>query len=150
MCYVLRDTQEQLGWRFAAGKYCSGTKDIKLPTGDYTLEGYENIVIIERKGTTGEFAKNICEKRFEREMARLEHFTHPFIVCEFTMEHIMKFPLDSGIPVYLWRKLRVNKSFLLKRFLELQMSYKTKIILAGIHGKTIAASIFKEILRAKV
>jgi hypothetical protein len=139
---VLRDTREQQGWTFAASKSCEGTQEVKLPTGDYSLLGYNDFVI-ERKGTTGEFAKNIVENRFEEELKRMEKIAFPFMVLEFTMAEIINFPKGSGIPINLWPSLRINPFFLLKRFIEFQMQYKTKIILAGKYGKDIASSLFK-------
>jgi hypothetical protein len=143
---VIRDTQEQQGWDFIPGPSCLGTIKQKLPTGDYTLVGYEDIFTIERKGSTGELAKNIYEGRFERELQRMEGFAHPFMVVEFTMEDILSFPKNSGIPIRLWPKLKTTSFFLLKRFIEFQVQYKTHIILAGKQAKEVASSIFKRIV----
>lgn len=143
---VLRDTREQDGWHFTNSVSCAGTLDVKLPTGDYTIRGFEHVLAIERKGKSGEFARNIIEKRFDNEMKRLEVFTHPFIILEFSAEHILSFPVNSGIPPKEWPKLRVNPWFFLKRVIELQLQYKTKIIFAGTKGKEIAASIFKRVI----
>jgi hypothetical protein len=140
---VLRDTREQQGWTFAESQYCEGTVDATLATGDYTLLGYEKFLTIERKGSSGEFARNVVEKRFERELERMEACPHSFMVLEFTMDDLIGFPKNSGIPVHLWPKLRMSSFFLIKRFMEFQFQYKTRIILAGKHGKDIASSIFK-------
>jgi ERCC4-type nuclease len=143
---VLRDTREQKGWSFSRSENCEGTVDVKLPTGDYTLEGFSNLFVIERKGSTGEFARNIVENRFEEELTRLELFPHPFIILEFTAEDIVDFPKRSGIPTKQWPKLKIGPWFLLKRLVDFDIAYKTKIILAGTKGKEIAASIFKRII----
>lgn len=143
---VIRDTREQLGWDFPVSSCCEGTVEQRLPTGDYTLAGYEQAFVVERKGTTGEFSQNLIQDRFNKEMLRLEKFTYPFIVCEFDMCDIQNFPEGSGIPKHLWRKLRVTPQFFLKRFWELQVLYRTKIILAGRFGGQVAASsLFKRI-----
>lgn len=143
---VIRDTQEQKGWQFKKSKFCTGTIQQKLPTGDYTLQGYEDVFIIERKGTTAEVAKNINEARFERELERLEQFQYPFMLLEFNMEDVISFPKNSGIPFYLWKKLRVTSSFLLRKLLEYQFLYKTRIIFCGNEGPEVAKSIFKRII----
>jgi ERCC4-type nuclease len=144
---VIKDTREkQLGWTFSAGKNCLGMVVDTLKTGDYTIAGYENIVIIERKANTGEFVKNVVQDRFDRELKRLQKFRHPFIILEFTMEDVINFPLGSGIPKDKWKDLRVSNWFLLKRIVELEMKYKTKIIFAGTRGKEVAASIFKRVV----
>lgn len=143
---VLKDRREQLGWDFKPGSSCAGTELATLKTGDYTLRGYESVFAIERKMSTGELSQNITEARFEAELERLEGFAHPFVVCEFTMEDLCSFPNNSGIPKSRWRFLRITPQFLLKRFLDFQMKYKTKFILAGHRGEEVARSLFKRIV----
>jgi hypothetical protein len=145
---VLRDSQEQKGhgWYFLKSKNCDGTTEVKLPTGDYTLEEYQTRLIIERKGSCGEFAQNIVQERFERELIRMESFDFSFIVLEFTMNDVLAFPKGSGVPRSEWPKLRITSYFLLKRLIEFQYKYKAKIILAGSHGKDVASSIFKRMI----
>jgi hypothetical protein len=146
MYTVLKDTREQHGWDFRSSKNCSGMECVTLPTGDYSLAGYEHIFTIERKGSTGEFAQNVLEKRFDNELERLEFFQYPFIILEFDMKDILNFPVGSGIPPKLWPNLKMNPFFLLKRLVDFQMKYKTKIILAGKNGQDVASSIFKRII----
>lgn len=149
---VIRDTREQAegnGWWFEAGDRCLGTVSAKLDTGDYSLEGLEDILCIERKASTGEFAKNIIESRFERELERMETFKYPFIILEFTIADILTFPRNSGIPPYKWKDLQITSQFMMKRFIEFQMQYKTKIITTGqYYGHKVAESIFKRIIDA--
>ena len=120
-----------------------GTIDRGLPTGDYTLDGFETRFVIERKATTGEISQNIYEARFKRELERLQDFEHPFIIMEFTIDDILKFPLDSGIPAYLWKKIRTTPSLLLAKIMELQLTYRTKFVFAGGNGKRVAACLLK-------
>ena len=141
---VIKDTREQQGWEFPRGSTCLGTTVKKLLTGDYTIEEHEKEFVIERKATTGEFAKNITETRFKRELERLETFTHPFIICEFSMEDILMFPKNSGIPISRWPLLRVTSDYILKEMLRMQVEYKVKFILAGkASGYKVAWSLFK-------
>ena len=137
---VCVDTREKDGWTFP-------NMVIKtLKTGDYSIEGYEDIFVIERKGCIGEFCKNLVQKRFERELQRLESYAHPFIFLEFDFDKIMLFPEGSGIPRRVWPHLRVNPKFLLKRLSELQLKYKTKILFVGDYGKQMAISLFYRIV----
>lgn len=142
---VLRDTSEKLGhgWWFGPDDIVETTEKANLFTGDYTLRGYEQDFIIERKGSTSEFSMNIFEKRFEDEMIRLDEFKWSFIVCEFTFEDLLSFPVNSGIPPRFWKKLKVNSSYLISAFLRYQVRYKTKIILAGEQAQVIATKLFK-------
>lgn len=138
---IIVDTKEKKPWTFSEGMVRRG-----LPTGDYTLDGYEGAFVIERKGTSGELAKNLVQGRFEKELGRLEEIRWGFIICEFTMADILAFPLNSGIHPSRWRQLKIRAPFFLRRFLEIQMRYRTKIILAGPNGKDVALSLFKRVI----
>lgn len=145
---VIRDTREKFGhgWDFAAGKNCAGMEVATLPEGDYTLKGYEQEIVVERKGSVSEISMNIFEDRFERELIRLESYTHPFLLMEFTMDDVMNFPKGSGIPTYKWASLKVTPFLILKKLAEFQLRYKTKFIFCGKHGKEVCASLFKRFL----
>jgi hypothetical protein len=144
---VIRDDQEKANfWDFVPSQFCAGTISQRLPTGDYTLRGYENLLTIERKASTGEVYKNIFEARFDRELVRLDEFKYPFMVFEFTLEDLYLFPWNSGIPKYLWPKLKAKNHFMVKTITEYQIQYKVKVIFAGKRGKDIASSIFKRVI----
>lgn len=140
---VIKDTREQLGWDFVPTDNCLGTVVRTLGTGDYSIEGLENRLVIERKGTLSEFAQNIFQKRFENELVRLDEYDAAFIILEFDMDTIFNFPVGSGIPKSKWDKLRVNKWLILKKLFEIEFKHKVKIVFAGKYGKEVAASIFK-------
>jgi hypothetical protein len=144
---VIRDTREKQGqgWIFAESPRCGGTVIQTMKTGDYTLQGFENVIVIERKKSTSEFCQNILEARFDAELVRMESFPLPFMILEFTMDDVMRWPIGSGIPKYKLKYVKVTKYFLLKRLADYQVQYKTKIIFAGIHGKEMAASLFKRV-----
>lgn len=118
---IIRDTREQQGWFFTKvdDPTISGTIIGSLKSGDYTVQGYQDKFVIERKASTGEIAKNICEARFERELERLEEIPLAFVVLEFTYDDILTFPQNSGIPPRYWRKLRIRPKFILKRIYDL-------------------------------
>lgn len=143
---VIKDTREQLGWDFQPTKSCTGTVIETLDTGDYSLKGFEQVLRIERKGTTGELASNIVQDRFDKELERLDKFPYPFLILEFDMQDILSFPANSGIPRSVWDKVRISKYFLLAKLMGYHLQYKTKIILSGKHGRDIASSIFKRTL----
>ncbi len=142
---VIRTKNEQLGWSFAPSDRCLGTIPGTLKTGDYSLVGYEKLFVIERKGSSGEFAQNVVQDRFEKELVRLEEFVHPFIILEFTLEEIVSFPVNSGIPEEKWSELRVKPLFFMKRLNELNLQYRTKILFCGGRGWELASSLFKRI-----
>ena len=139
---VIRDNQEKKGyWTF------ENTVSEHLKTGDYTLRGFENLITIERKASTGEVSQNMYEERFEKELIRLEEFRHPFMICEFTLDDVHCFPATSGIPRKIWHKIKMTSKQMLSTLCRYQIQYKTKIILAGTDGKQVAESLFKNFLR---
>lgn len=142
---VIKDTREQLGWEFNPGPSCDGMTIATLKTGDYSLEGFENKFVIERKGDLSEFSNNITQQRFHDELLRLEEFELPFIVLEFTMEDIYKFPQSTQIPPSKYKYIKITPQFIVKALLDIEVKHKTKIILAGKYGKEVASSLFKRV-----
>jgi hypothetical protein len=127
-------------------KYCEGTISQKLDQGDYAIEGYEDLMAIERKGAVSEWANNLGVHwdRFERELERSRHIKNFWIILEFNMTDVMNFPVGSGIPKRQWSYLKFKGPFLLKRMLEIEQTYpNVHIVLAGGSGKEVASSIFK-------
>lgn len=144
---VIRDTQEKKGWVFPQSEYCKGVVDLKLPTGDYTLVGLEKILCIERKGAIAEFAQNITSVRFHKELERMRLFKYAYLLLEFTMEDLLKFPVGAAIPAYIKRKIKVRGPFILLKYIEYTHEYPNMhIILCGNKGQEVARSIFKRVL----
>jgi hypothetical protein len=148
MYTVLRDSQEKegKGWWWPRTPGCHGTIVQSLETGDYTINGYSHLLSIERKGSVGEWSKNITEKRFERELERLRDFKYAFIILEFAVSNILEFPVGSGIPKKIWKKIKVNGPYMLKRTTEIMCNYGIPVLFCGEHGKTMATSIFKRVI----
>ena len=143
---VIKDTREQLGWDFAPSSRCLGTSLGTLKTGDYTLEGFEDSFVIERKRNMGEFSANLTQKRWLKELDRLDEFAHAYLFLEFTWDDILEFPRGSGIPPFKWKYLKVRADFLAKTFLELQLAHPTlRVHFVGGRGKDVATSLFKRI-----
>jgi DNA excision repair protein ERCC-4 len=143
---VIRDTREQAGWSFPAKERCLGTVEGTLPTGDYSLAGYEDVLAVERKGTVAEFAQNVNESRFERELARLDSFMYPFVVLEFDLSDLLRFPEGTNIPRHLWGSLRVTPQFLLKRLNDFQVAHRAHFVFAGRFGRQFVSSLFKRVV----
>jgi ERCC4-type nuclease len=144
MYRVIRDSREQKGWDFPANKYCSGTIEKALDTGDYSLEGLENRFCIERKGSISELAGNLFEDRFAREIQRLAELEHPYLVLEFELSDVMGFPTTSTIPRYRWSKLKASPAFILMRLNE-YMTMGIHVVFVGRHGEEFATSLFKRL-----
>jgi hypothetical protein len=146
---VIRDTREkpEHGWEWIKSKECDGTEIRTLESADYTLDGLEQTLAIERKGCVAEWAGNLTDDgRFEKELDRLQLFKHSFVILEFDFKDIMNYPYSSGIPKSKWRYIKIRGPFLLKRTVELITKYyRTQFLFCGKFGKDIALSIFKRI-----
>ena len=143
---ILKDSREKLGWNFIPDDFVKEMRTTNLKTGDYSLLGYEEFLSIERKGCINEFAQNLIQDRFTRELERLENIKFPFIILEFTFRDLLGYPQTSHLPPKVRSKIRITGKFLLKKFIELQCKFKTKIIFAGGCGKEITIAIFKQVV----
>ena len=146
MFTIIRDTKEKHPWDFTSSSV-DEVVDQGLHTGDYTIEGLEHILCIERKKSVAEFATNCTEARFEREIIRMEKFTQRFIICEFSMNDVMAYPMGSTIPKSKWKKIRVRGPYICKRMSEIMVHNHIPIILAGttFTAIDIATSIMKRV-----
>lgn len=146
---VLRDSREQQGWDFRPSSRCLGTTIQGLKTGDYSIQGWESVFVVERKASTGEWVQNINQARFTRELERLTAFPHAYIVLEFSLDDIASFPVNSGIPERIWPKLKIRPDFILKRTLEMMLAYPSiHFIFAGSseRAKEFVSCLFKRIV----
>lgn len=73
------DTREQKPFSLSPLK----TTTLCLPTGDYSLLGYEHLICVERKSVS-DFVNCMGHgrERFERELERMEAFPYKMIICE--------------------------------------------------------------------
>lgn len=147
--FVIRDTREhdQHGWTFQARSPCLGTKTRALKTGDYSVEGFEDRFAIERKRNAAELAGCLFQSRFHRELDRLDLFEHPYVFLEFSMEDLVNFPVNSGIPKSKWRHLKVRAPLLVKTFWETSLAHpRIHWHFVGDCGQQFASSLFKRIV----
>lgn len=142
---IIVDTREQKPWSFDN----HAKANTKLDTGDYSIEGLENIVAIERKRNIAEFANNITEKRFSDVVDRLSKIKYSFILFEFDMEDIMRYPIGSNIPKKLWDKIRISPSFIIKNIIDLQIDHNIKVLFCGDseNAEKIALSIMRKVYK---
>jgi len=125
---ILRDNREQTPWEFS--NFDVEVVPTTLKTGDYTIQGYENIFVCERKATTGELAINIGKKwkAFSNELTRMEQFKERYLICEFPLGYIYDFPAYSGIPIKEWKFLKIKSEFLAKRIEDIISEFNIKVI----------------------
>lgn len=140
---IIVDTREQIPWEF--GHHTTSKK--KLDTGDYSIEGMENILAIERKMSVSEIATNITENRFKNVLERLSKIPHSYLIMEFDIEDIYTFPVGSDIPKRLWDKLRVKGFYIMKVLLEASLNYNIQLLFCGDseNAERTAVSLMKRV-----
>ena len=146
---VIKDTREQAGYFFTEYNTCAGMIEQKLDTGDYTIQGLEDKVCVERKGCVEELAVNLGQKKypFLDEIERMSSFPQKFIVLEFSLDDLIKFPTDTRIPALKIKNLKITGKYLLKCLLEFEIYNDIHILFCGNkHNAFLAvSSIFKRV-----
>ena len=94
---IIVDTREQLPFLF---KNYEGVTVIRkaLKTGDYSIGGFENKIVIERKAG-GDYLSSITHDRdrFESELTRLAEIPHTFIVIEDELANLIKYNRNINV-----------------------------------------------------
>jgi ERCC4-type nuclease len=140
---IIIDTREQQPWEF--GLHITAKK--KLDTGDYSIEGLQHLLAIERKKSVSEIANNISESRFKDVLERLNKIPYKFMLFEFDLEDVYNFPVGSDIPKKLWDKIRISPKYLLKYITEVQLNYNIHVVYCGCaeDAEKMAVSIMKRV-----
>lgn len=109
---IIQDVKEKLPWDFLP--YGENQKIESLKTGDYTTDDLKDIFIVERKATTGELAINLGKKskQFFAELKRMNTYKYKYVICEFSIHDLYRFPEGSGIPKKDWKNLRMNYKYI--------------------------------------
>lgn len=140
---IIIDTREQQPWTFNNHTVANR----KLDTGDYSIEGLEDLLAIERKKSVSEFANNITESRFIDVVDRLSNIKYAFLLLEFDLEDVLIYPVGSTVPKKMWDKIKISPAFIIKHLLELQLNHNIKVIFCGDshNAEKIAEFILKKV-----
>ncbi len=114
---IIADTREQLPYDF--DNRWVATVRRALPTGDYSVEGFESSIAVERKSIEDYVRSVVQDKdRFKRELARLAEYSLACVVVEAGLPDVLlaRYPsgahphsvfgatvsicVDHGVPVY--------------------------------------------------
>ena len=130
---VVKDTREQEGYFFNEFNTCKGMVEQKLDTGDYSIVGLEDKICIERKGCIEELAVNLGQKKhaFLDEIERMKTFDHKFIILEFSLEDLLKFPDDTRIPEKNKSSIKITGKYILKCLMEFQIYDGIQVVFCG-------------------
>ena len=130
---IIRDTREKKGYYFNSYQACAGMVDRKLDTGDYSIEGLEDKICIERKASISELALNLGQgkKAFMNEIGRMKDHDHKFLVLEFELEDLLKFPDDTNIPQSKRKTVKISGKYILKCLMEFQIHDGVNVMFCG-------------------
>jgi ERCC4-type nuclease len=142
---IIVDTREQKPWSFENHTIAN----TKLDTGDYSIEGLENILCIERKRNVAEIANNITEDRFKDVIDRIKTYKFPFILLEFNINDVLRYPIGSTIPKKLWSKIRISPQYIMKHLIDMQVENNIHVIFCGdsSNAEKIALSIMRRVYK---
>jgi len=151
MFNIIIDSREQQPWIFQS-RSVGNIISKKLDTGDYSIEGFENILCIERKKSVSELAGNITEKRFIKELERMSLFKYKFLILEFDYYSIDNYPESSGLPKHIQDKIKITGAFIMKMLSEMQIKYGIHVIVCGntTYASYIATNIMKRVSEIEI
>ncbi len=140
------DTREKEPWKLTASTI-DEVISRKLDTGDYSIEGYEDKLCIERKRSVSELAANVSQIRFKYELERMIKIPYRFLVLEFSVQDILDYPVCSGIPQSRWKKLKVKGDYILLCLSQFQVKYGIHVVFAGnaSNGAYLCTNIMKRV-----
>ena len=146
---VIKDTREQEGYHFSKYDKCEGMVERKLDTGDYSIEGLEEKICVERKASPEELATNLGQKKhaFMNEIERMKPFRHKFILLEFSLQDLVDFPEGSRIPESQKAKVKISGKYMLKMLMEFQLKHNIHVVFCGnkYNAFLTLTSLFKRI-----
>ena len=146
---LIIDTREKNPLKITCGRIYDNIVRTKLDTGDYSIAGLEEYLCIERKGAISEVAHNVFDARFIRELDRMNH-KYSFIVFEFTLEELLRYPYGCGLPKRTISKIRVNGKLLTSKIIELQLKYPhIHFVFAGDNTIEYVNRICKKVVEAE-
>jgi ERCC4-type nuclease len=154
---VIVDTREKKPWDFVdgmpSGFYVKEVKNIALPCGDYSLEGFEdkNGIIIERKNSIEEVIGNFGKNwdRFTKELDKLAEYKRSYIIVEDDLKdsfarYAARNPLKG-------RYFTLSPDFIMKRVCEIDYKWNIKTLFLSnkYFAKKYMCNMFKQLIEEK-
>lgn len=141
---VISDSREQLPLQFDS-PYIEKVRVNKLSTGDYSIEGLEDILCIERKGSLAEFYRNVTQKRFEDELVRMQAYKYRYLVLEFSLSEVMAIPYSLGLSAKQREMCKLSPKYVMGRIAEIQVDYNVNVVFA--ETRDIVTDVVTNIMR---
>lgn len=150
---IIRDTREKDGWNFESeekkpGKVrVVGTQISTLSTGDYSILGFEDQFLIERKNSILELFGNYTpvehKQRFERELERMKNVKYKYLIIEGNLSKDL-----WGMSIQQFR-FPIPASRILEWVEELSITYGIQVRYAGDCGKKLFRRLVELFVKEK-
>ena len=138
---IIVDTREQVPYAFGSRQVVRQA----LPAGDYSVEGYESTIAVERK-TLEDFVHSVIRdrERFKKELAKLAEYPHACVVVEAGLPDVLlsRYPsgahphsvfgatvsicVDHGVPVFFCGDRQTARRFTEEFLLRAAMKMKSE------------------------
>lgn len=141
---IIQDTREKNPFDFNGDGDFAGVKVDKLDSADYSIDGLQEYILIERKQDVNELLSNFyfARSRIIKEMERLRLVKHAFIVIEQDLADILN-PMSYYVNISRKNKKGPNVpvAVVMSNLLNIMLKYNIQVIFAGAHGKQITKSL---------
>lgn len=115
-----------------------GAKEKTLKTGDYSVEGYEDRIAVERKAFSDLYnCLTTDTERFEKQLQRLSKFDHSYLIIDSTVSGLLLGSPYSDVP----------GEVILKRLVRLYVKYKVPFCFAENKGAKITQNLLNEAVK---
>jgi hypothetical protein len=141
---LLIDSREKIPWQFEGDEDFSLVKYTKLDAGDYSIEGMENIISIERKANVDELFSNFInnKERIHAEFERLKDHKIRIVIVEQNCEDVfnpMKYYVNAhGLNK---RSVKMPVAVVMSNLIELMLKFNVHIIFGGSKSRHMAKDI---------
>jgi ERCC4-type nuclease len=141
---IIVDTREKQPWCFEGDDAFSDVIYQKLDGGDYSIQGMEDIITIERKATVDELYMNFTKdkKRIAAEFERLKDHRFKIVVIEESCEDVM------NPQKYYVNKKKINRrspkmpvAVVTSNLTKLLLEHDVHIIFGGMRAQAMARGI---------
>lgn len=129
---LIVDVHEKKPWIFTPDEVMINIKHEKLKTGDYSIEGFEDEVCVERKNGVAELAmwlgrnKRICNEQ----LTRMKHMKYKMLIVECPWNYLLTWPQSSKLPPDKMATIQISSHFLMARIYDIMDLYGIPVFFA--------------------
>lgn len=141
---LLIDTRERTPYDFDGDEDFSEIRHIKLDAGDYTIDGLQNLIVIERKANADELFNNFTQNkdRIYAEFDRLRNHKIKVIMIEQSCEDVFNpqnyYVNKKGLNK---RDFKMPVAVVASNLTDLIVDYGVQVIFAGSKARSMTKSI---------